>query len=97
MKKIPLHEYARLKKKSIFAVVKDIQGGNLESVEEEINGVKKRYVLIADEQESKNENISSKIKASNINYENEIRELKSEIRELKELLRECCQRLEDNK
>ena len=87
MKKVSINEYARMTKKSIFAVVKDIQTGKLQSIEEEVDGIKKRFVIVP-----KEPTIEAKIDKSS-SLEDEIKELKDEIRELKSILRECCNNL----
>ena len=49
MRKIPINKYARMHKKSIFEVVKEIQSGKLQSEEIEENGRVKRYILMSDD------------------------------------------------
>lgn len=93
MKKIALNEYARMKKKSIFAVVKDIQSGKLKSVEEEVDGIKKRFVLIPD----RVEDVDSKprLQNNNLSIEDEIRLLKDEVNRLKDIIKRCCKEFKE--
>ncbi len=95
MKKVALNEYARMKKKSIFAVVKEIQSGKLESVEEEINGIKKRFVMIPETESAQDRDSKTESQNSNLSLEDEIRMLKREIEALKEQISKCCQELKE--
>jgi len=49
LQRVPISKYARMHKKSIFEVVKEIQSGKLQSEEVEENGTVKRYILLSNE------------------------------------------------
>ena len=90
MKKMALNEYARMKKKSIFAVVKEIQSGKLQSIEEETDGIKKRFVLISESESSQTENDKTETQISSLSLEDEIKILRDEIEALKKIIESCC-------
>ena len=95
LKKVTLNAYARMKKKSMFAVVKEIQNGKLESIEEEIDGIKKRFVLIPDKLEESDS--KHKHQNSNLSLEDEIKLLKDEINALKDIINRCCKEFKENR
>ena len=97
MKRVALNEYARMKKKSIFAVVKEIQSGKLESVEEEIDGIKKRFVLIPDRDTDEELDSKSTTQSSSSTLEDEIRLLRDEVNALRGIIERCCKELKEDR
>ena len=91
MQRIPISKYARMHKKSIFEVVKEIQSGKLQSEEVKENGVIKRYIILSDNsiettnKEEKIDNIDENIDLSIIYRE--LKRLSIEVAMLREELK----------
>jgi hypothetical protein len=95
MKRLTLKQYATKNRVSIFNVIKMIQRGELEAVEEESDGKKIVYVILSEEKkdnESGDDIVSSDEEARDEMEKllKTIDRLNSEISELKETIKRCC-------
>ena len=95
MKRLTLKQYATKNRVSIFNVIKMIQRGELEAVEEESDGKKIVYVILSEEK--KDNESGDDIVSSDEDARDEmekllktIDKLNSEISELKETIKRCC-------
>ena len=93
MQRVPISKYARMHKKSIFEVVKEIQSGRLKSEEIEENGTVKRYILLSNEAvKTPNKKEENKIDNSDENIDlsliyRELQRLSKEVAMLREELK----------
>jgi len=95
MKRLTLKQYATKNRVSIFNVIKMIQRGELEAVEEESDGKKIVYVILSEEK--KDNESGDDIVSSDEDARDEMEKLlktidrlNSEISELKETIKRCC-------
>ena len=95
MKRLTLKQYATKNRVSIFNVIKMIQRGELEAVEEESDGKKIVYVILSEEK--KDNESGDDIVSSDEDARDEMEKLlktidrlNSEILELKETIKRCC-------
>jgi len=87
LQRVPISKYARMHKKSIFEVVKEIQRGKLQCEEIEENGTVKRYILLSNEA----------VKTPNKKEENKNIDLSLIYRELQRLSKEVAMLREELK
>ena len=93
MQRVPISKYARMHKKSIFEVVKEIQRGKLQCEEIEENGTVKRYILLSNEAvKTPNKKEENKIDNSDENIDlsliyRELQRLSKEVAMLREELK----------
>jgi len=92
LQRIPISKYARMHKKSIFEVVKEIQSGKLQSEEVEENGTVKRYILLSNEAVTTPNKKEEKIDNSSKNIDlalifRELQRLSKEVAMLREELK----------
>ena len=87
MKKVPLKEYARRHRLSIYQVIKKINNGELRSETVTENGNVSQYILLDDEAK---ENIEAEKPKPREDWASELQRLRDEVEKLRRIVENCC-------